>query len=737
MTRWTRAAGLLAVALITAGLAAPVAGPLATADPIGAPVAPSGGGRELLRLEVDSLSPRLVTAGTTKVTVTGRITNVGDRRVDDIDAKLQRGDPVRADGDLWNLPGRATDTADTPFVEVSESLDPGDSVELSLDAALRGPDSLDVSTPGVYPLLVNVNGEPDFGGQARLAAVSLPLPVLEVDGAPAVRPRDDPPAMTVIWPILDTEPRRLPVSREDGRPVLGDDQLAESVSAGGRLFGLVNSAATATASNGELATSLCFALDPDLLSTVSDMAKGYYVRDENGRLVAGGGDEAAADWLTRVAELTRGRCVMSVPFADADLVALSRSGAVDLATVALASSSTVAELLAPVQPVAGLFWPAGGSFDKRTVVDLAAIGPTTVIADPAHLQKVSGAAPYSVTGTTQTAYPVRALATDPLLSSSLNVAAPRSGGDRSLQRGLAALTFRALFDQKAAGAQVLVAPPRRWTASTSELTGYLDLAQRLLDGGYVEPASLQAQAAAPSAGTAGGLTYSPQDSAREVPASVSAQVARLNTTRRDLLDAMSGDNTSDVDPNTLLAPLQNGLLRATSTAWRGDPRAAGDAVEEVREQLDTLRARVTVTNPDRPLQMASGDSPIPVSVHNELPVGITVRVRVSAPPGLNIEPIQDVPVPPHHTRNAYVPAEVTRAGRFKVEVSLTTPGGTPLGEDARLELSSTSYGVITVAITGTAGGVLVILVAFRIFRRIRGARTAARKDGPADGTVDG
>lgn len=735
MTRWKRAAGLIAVGLLTGGLAAP----LAAADPMGAPVALSGGGRELLRLEVDSLSPRLVTADTTRVTVTGRITNVGDRAVDQIDAKLQRGEPVRGDGDLWNLAGRATDTADTPFVQVSESLEPGESVELNLAAALRGADSLDVDAPGVYPLLVNVNGRPDFGGQARLAAVSLPLPVLEVAGAPPVQPRTDQPAMTLIWPILDTQPRRLPVAREDGRPVLGDDELAESISAGGRLFGLVNSAATATASNGALATSLCFAIDPDLLATVSDMTAGYYVRDENGRLVAGGGNEAATDWLTRVAELTRGRCVLSVPFADADLVALSRSGAVDLANVALGASSTIAELLAPVQPIDGLFWPAGGSFDKRTIVDLAAIGPTTVIADPAHLRQVTGEAPYSVTDA-QTAYPVRALATDPLVSSSLNVAAAGSGGDRSLQRGLAALAFRTLFDPDAAGTTVLIAPPRRWTASTSELTGYLDLAQRLLDGGYAVPASLQAEATAPTLGNAAGLTYTPQDSAREVPASVSTRTAQLNATRRDLLEAMGDDNTSDVDPNTLLAPLQDGLLRATSTAWRGDVRAANAAVDEVRDQLDALGAQVTVTNPDRPLQLASGDSPIPVSVHNELPVSITVRVRVSAPPGLNIEPIQDVPVPPHHTRNAYVPAEVTRAGRFKVEVSLTTPGGTPLGEDAQLELSSTSYGVITVAITGTAGAVLVILVAFRIFRRIRGARSGTRtggKGGPADGTVDG
>jgi uncharacterized membrane protein YjfL (UPF0719 family) len=732
VTRWNRATCLLASALLALAPALP--GVPAAADSIGAPVA-AGGGRELLRLEVDTMSPRLVTADTRQVTITGRISNVGDRRVDKIDAKLQRGEPVRDDAELGKLARLATDSADSPFVEVSESLEPGESVDLSVTATLRGSeDSLDVNEPGVYPLLVNINGEPDFGGQARLAAVSIPLPVLGVPGGAAIRPKSDPPALTILWPILDTQPRRLPISREDGKPVLGDDDLADSLSAGGRLFGLVNSVTTATSTNGALLTSLCFALDPDLLQTVSGMAGGYFVREETGRLVAGQGAEVARDWLARVAELTRGRCVLAVPFADADLVALSRSGAVDLANMAIASASTVATVLAPVQPIAGLFWPTGGSFDKRTMVDLASLKPTTVIADPVHLQEVTGTAPYRVTGT-QTAHPVRALVTDPVVSSSLNVAAPGSGGDTSLQRGLATLAFRTLFDPNAAD-QVLVAPPRRWAASTSELDGYLDLAQRLFDGRYAVPRSLQAGVSAADGGSATGLAYTPQDSAREIPASVSTQVAQLNVTKRDLLDAMGDDNTTDVDPNTLLAPMQEGLLRATSTAWRGNVAAANTAVEQVRAQLDALCAQVKVTNPERPLQLASGDSPIPVSVHNALPVAMTVRVRVNAPPGLVTERIQDVLIPSHHTRNVYVPADVTRAGRFKVAVSLSTPGGTNLGEYTQLELSSTSYGVITIAITGTAGGVLVILVAFRIFRRVRGAK-GDTKGGAADGTVNG
>ena len=47
----------------------------------------------------------------------------------------------------------------------------------------------------------------------------------------------------------------------------------------------------------------------------------------------------------------------------------------------------------------------------------------------------------------------------------------------------------------------------------------------------------------------------------------------------------------------------------------------------------------------------------------------------------------------------------------------------------RLELNSTSYGIISVAVTGTAGVVLVLLVGVRIFRRVRAARAGEPKTG--------
>ena len=725
MTRWKAFAGFLATALLVLGPVVP-----ADASPIGDPAQPAAGTPTLLKLDVDTLSPRVVTAQTPQLRITGRITNTGDRRVDDIRVKVQRGEPVESDRELRGLASLATDSASSPFTDVTASLEPGGTAPISVTVPVRGAEqSLALTQPGVYPVLVNVNGRPDYGGQARLAAVSLPLPVLSVPGGPRAAPKQTPPGVTMLWPILDTQPRRLPTS--DGQTLLTDDELADSLSVGGRLFGLVNAVGTATAGNGTLSRSLCFAVDPDLLQTVSGMTRGYKVRLSDGRTVAGKGANAATDWLTRLTALTRGQCVISVPYADTDLVALARSGAVDLAQLSIASSSVVTDLL-EVQPAKELFWPAGGTFDQRTLVDLAATGPTTVLADPAHLQNVRGQAPFTLTGT-QTAHPVRALPVDPLLSQTLAVpaGAPAEG---SLQDGLAALAFRALFDRQA-GNQLLIAPPRRWTASESELGGYLDLAQQLFDGGYATPRLLGQLLSGRDRGSATGLAYTPQDSAQEIPAAVTADVVRINAVKRDLLDATDIDNTSEVNPNELLSPMQYGLLRGMSTAWRGRPEQATTTVQVVGEALDALTGQVIVKNPGRPMTLASGDSPIPIRVYNGLPVAIVVRVHLVAPAGLRPDQYPDIRIPPLASVSKYVPAKVIRAGRFTVDASLTTPsGGTKLGSTARLELTSTTYGIITVALTGIAGGVLVLLVAFRLFRRVRAARagTGANSEAPRE-----
>ena len=81
-------------------------------------------------------------------------------------------------------------------------------------------------------------------------------------------------------------------------------------------------------------------------------------------------------------------------------------------------------------------------------------------------------------------------------------------------------------------------------------------------------------------------------------------------------------------------------------------------------------------------------------------------------------------VPARSTRQLVIPAKVSRAGQFSVDVRLSTPGGTPLGEPSTLQLRSTAFSRVTVALTAGAGAALVALVARRLVRRVRRRREA-------------
>jgi hypothetical protein len=735
----TTAPRRVAVGIVAVTLALLNPGGLAAAQPP-LPDSPSR-----MRLEIDALAPRVITADTPTVTVTGKVTNTGDRRIDDVRVRLQRGEPLTTEQELRDARNQLTDSVVSPFVEVATSLEQGQSAPISVTVGVRGDDeSLRIDKPGIYPLLVNVNGRPEFGGQARLAAVSVLLPALSIRGGGTVSRPADPADLTVLWPLIDDRPRQLPTP--DGRLLLTDDALTDSLVPGGRLYGLMNTAQQAAAAQPDLLDAMCFAVDPDLLQTVAGMAAGgYLVRQANGQVTEGRGVDVAKNWLQRVRALTAGACVIAVPYADADLVALSRAGAVDLATLALRGSSIVGSVLEPARPLPGVLWPVGGALDQRTLLDLADSGPTTVLADPAHLRHLEGNAPYLLG---ESAAATRAVPIDVLVSSFLDErdagtggastlpATPQEARPVSVQNGLAALTFRAAF-ARAGGGTLVIAPPRRWAAPATELGVFLDTVGQVLASGLARPQALRQIVDAAPNGTSSGLDYTPDDTGSEIRPAVTAEVVRINNAQRDLGRAMQVDDTTKVDPQQLVTPVQYGLLRATSTAWRGQGDEADRAVAAAAGHLDGLRGQVTVANPGRPLTLASGDSPIPVLISNALPVSVVVRINLGATPGLRPEPIPDVVIPAHLSVNRYLPAEVTRAGRFTVDVSLSTPGGTPLGTPARLELSSTAYGAVTLILTGTAAAAMFLLVGLRIFRRVKLARAApAPEDAPTGERAD-
>ena len=131
-----------------------------------------------------------------------------------------------------------------------------------------------------------------------------------------------------------------------------------------------------------------------------------------------------------------------------------------------------------------------------------------------------------------------------------------------------------------------------------------------------------------------------------------------------------------------------------------------------------------IVPPPGPYTLAASNSPLLITVSNELPVGVQVALSLTETPGLRAGAVGVQLVPAHSTRQLVIPAKVNRAGQFSVDAWLSTPGGTPLGEPSTLQLRSTAFGTVTVALTAGAGGLLVLLVIRGFARRGRRARRA-------------
>src|SRR3984957_17716514 len=241
---------LAAVGILAAGAVLPTA---AAGEP---------GATPFVQVRIDQVTPQVATTTSEPiVTVTGTVANIGDRPVRDVMIRLEHAPAVSNSAGLrTNLDG-GTDQyqAAEEFVTVSPELRRGQKAKFTLSAPMRSATkhSLDIPAPGVYPLLVNVNGTPDYGEPARLDNARFLLPVVGVPADPLDAACDTlslvvPPApskplpVTMLWP-MPYRPRLAPGVPGGTIPVrLMDDELATSLATGGRLEVLLAAAEFAT-----------------------------------------------------------------------------------------------------------------------------------------------------------------------------------------------------------------------------------------------------------------------------------------------------------------------------------------------------------------------------------------------------------------------------------------------------------------------------------------------------------
>jgi hypothetical protein len=773
-------ARLLAVVAVLAGLSIGVVPTAAAGEP---------GATPFVQIHIDQITPQVVTTTSEPVvTVSGTVTNIGDRPVRDVMIRLEHAAAVSTSTGLrTNLDGDTDQyEAALEFATVSPTLQRGQKAKFSLAAPMRSvtKHSLEITTPGVYPLLVNVNGTPDYGEPARLDNARFLLPVLGVPPDPldtsgggasaldtvVVPDTSKPVQVTMLWPLAD-RPRLAPGVPGGSIPVrLVDDELATSLATGGRLDVLLTAAEFATSHDvdpdGTVSRSMCLAVDPDLLVTANAMTAGYVVSDSaNGPAQEpgtpthpGAGQTAAASWLNRLRTLAHRMCVAPLPYAQADLDAVQRIGDPAVSATATTAGADIVDQILGVVAVRGATLIPDGSLTRHGVDLLSANGNTVVIA-PAGSSVGDSNVPLPPTPDTAprrlspqvvlapfdpaVGAAFAAVGTDPVAPSYLNSALLiRLRHDSDVARrqdALGAMLWRALQPKVNPRTQVFL-PPTNWNLRPDDAGAILTALATAVRSGLAVPRPLPALINEASAAAA--VNGSPQTESDPggrgsfsdaVIEKITSEVGRL----AGLTAALTTDARTGLNGVSYTAPLREDMLRAISQADPADTRngLAQQRLEVLGDALDDLFGAVTIVTPTGSYTLATEHSPLPLALHNGLAVPIRVRLHLEVPPGMTVTDPGEIELPPGYLPMR-VPIEVNFTQRVAIDAALHTPDGVPLGEPVRLSVHSNAYGKVLFAITMSAFAVLVTLAGRRLWHRFRGQPDPADLDRPDPADAD-
>lgn len=703
------------------GLAPAQAAPTAPTAPTTPGTARQSGPNAELR--VQELTPKDLAPGqqATEITIRGTVANTGTEPLTSVQVRLHRGSLINTRSELHQSDDDTAAFAPVSTCEWSALALPGRSGALAPGQTApfqyRCPiDQLSMSLIGIYPLALRAQAttasDPTFTlvGETHTYLPSFP------DGVTAKT------RVSWLWPLVD-RPHRLSDEAE-----FVDDDLATSVSPGGRLDRLLSAAEKA---KGDVRLTL--AVDPALIDDLHQMEQGYRVGASAGRH-----GPAARAWLDRLAALASKNPVMVLPYADPDLVALKRTGMADLASTTPDDAKIVTDRLGHPE-VTGLAWPTGGALTQEALDTLLRQGTSAVVLAPEALpgQPVTGPTPSSVAALhdTNNSHAV-ALVPDPDVATTVSGGEERGGGPRLTEQRYLAELAMITAEAPSRGRDILVAPPRRWNPDPATAAAMLsDTAGMswLSSGSAAELAHHQPQV------DRGPLVYPEPAHEAELPKTQTDTLARLRSWINDFGTAFVDETTAD----RLMGPYDRALQRAASSAWRDDQDAGRRFTASLDQQIAKMRSGVHIVKPSGSgvYNLASSNSPLFLTVANDLddPVRIKLRITSRGTPGFTTTDIGEQVIQARTRRTIQVPTTVQRSGLFVVDALLTTPGGQPLGdggEPVQLKVRSTAYGIIGLVITGSAMVLFLLLAIRRLVLRARrraNAPVAAATD-PGAGT---
>ncbi|RRR87342.1 DUF6049 family protein [Streptomyces sp. RP5T] len=715
--RWLRRTGaLLAGAPLLAGLCQlSAAAPAQAADDTGS-----------VSVAVDTLSPSVPTEGDT-LTVSGTVTNNGKQAVTAAHVGLQVGPELNTRSsidtladDKDSLQGLTGSEVGGKYEAKFAKLTPGVSEPFSISVPV---DELDLGDAGVYQFAVSVSGRTAAQAWDQPLGIQRTFLPWQADEA------DTRTRTTFLWPLISTAHMTAETgSNAQQTPVFLNDDLAEEISAGGRLDRML--------SLGEN-LDVTWVIDPDLLASVDAMTRSYRIQGAGDTTSPGTHQALAKQWLARLQQAVEGKEVVALPFADPDLASLAHNGTSVTGSLshldeATDVAATTVKTVLHVTPSTDFAWPVNGAVDPSIVKVATSAGADKVIARSDSLQETAGLS-YTPSAARPIGGGTTAVVADARLSTAFQGDLTRaSSATLAIQRFLA--QSLALDLQTDKQRSIVVAPQRM--PSGSQAAAMAQAITALQGGTWSQPQKLTAAAAAkpdPEATTKvpSASAYPAALRRQELPKWAFQQLASTQNKLDNFKVILS-------DQSRVVTPFGRAVNREMSTSWRGRATEASSFRSDVEAYLDELTSQVSLIDKSE-TKLSGRSATIPVTVQNNLVQGVEhLRLRLTSlsPNRLEIGGSssyeQPVEVSGGHSQTVKFTTTANANGKASVIAQLYTEDGQPYGEPVRFDVKVTEFTATVMLVIG--GGVLLLVLAgFRMYtQRKRAAARAAEQPAPDD-----
>ncbi|AZI59273.1 hypothetical protein EH165_15135 [Nakamurella antarctica] len=450
--------------------------------------------------------------------------------------------------------------------------------------------------------------------------------------------------------------------------------------------------------------------------------------------VTGSGTPAARDFLTRLRAIAQTHSVLVLPYADADVVALTKAGMTGYVASAVSDGRAIAArvLGADAKLMMDVAWPAGGVVDTAALAQYQSQGYTSALLTSSAVQATSANQPTALTLTTA-AGPINAAVSDVSLSGDVRevISGDVEGQAGRLNRLAANLVLRASTSQ---GIAAVFAPSRDYLPSGAGFSTLCALLNALSANGLVTGISLPEVAA--QATSSAELTYPDTGAALELqPATlnnVKSVIAGFAGISDSLAVQISEADRAEFGPPApagLFDPFIAGLSRQFSAGLRGKPTISAQLLSATGQLVREVRDGAYIVKPAGSFTLTSETSPLFISLHNNLPFPVRLAVNINAldaaRAGLSPQNIGIQTVAAGRSLTLTIPSEITRSGVFKVGVQLTGADSAKWGSPVVLVLRSTAIGSFTLILIVSAASVLFIGLVMRLRRRWRDRHSRA------------